>query len=92
MTDKPTLASTAIDLAEVSRDLLTYAARDARNLANAARQMLGCVVVDHDAIGQAMTIAFAADELAAKIESMVGRVEPSLGELVAINSEEHPRH
>lgn len=82
----------AIDLAEISRDLLCYAARDARHLANAARRMVGAVVTDHDGIGQAMTIAFAADELAAKIESMVGEVSPGLGELVAMDSREHSRH
>lgn len=92
MTDKPTIASTALGLAEVSRDLLTYAARDARDLANAARQLVGHVLLEIDPVGNAMTIATAADELAFRIEGMVGKVAPSLGELVALESADQPRH
>lgn len=82
------LASTAVCLAEVSRDLLNFAARDARDLANAARQMVARVLFEDDPVGSAMTIATAAAELAYRIESMVQKVEPGLGELVVLDAEE----
>ncbi len=82
------LASTAVSLAEVSRDLLNYAARDARDLANAARDHVGDVLYENDPVGSAMTIAHAAAELAQRLESMVREVEPGLGALVVVEGEE----
>lgn len=88
MADDRKLASTAVSLAEVSRDLLNFAARDARDLANAARDHVGRVLFENDPVGSAMTIATAADELAHRIASMLRKVDPSLGELVSIEGAE----
>lgn len=88
MSDDRKLASTAVSLAEVSRDLLSIAARDARNLATESRQMVGRVLFEDDPIGSAMAIAAAAEGLAQRIESMLGSVEPALGDLVALEGEE----
>lgn len=84
--------TTATDLAEVMLDMLTYAARDARDLANAARQHVADVLLAENAVGSAMDVATAADKLGCKLSAMIAEVSPSLAEFVIMEVEDDCRH
>lgn len=81
------LATTAVALAEVSRDLLGFAARDAGDLADLAQQFVGYVMTNDDSLTRAFQLAAATAEHAARVRSMIEKIEPGLAELVAMDGQ-----
>lgn len=73
----------AVGTAEIARDMLTYAHRDASRLANAAMEMTGKCVIDVDPIGSAFALAAQAGRLEQKLKTMLEKLDPMLAPAVA---------
>lgn len=75
-------------VAEIGRDLLGFAARDAKHLANEAMALVWCVVAGSaDATADAFALAAQAARLDLKLNAMISDLDAKLAEVVAIDGE-----
>lgn len=73
----------AVGTAEIAHDMLTYAAKDAAKLADAATELTGSILADDDALGHALALSARACRLEQKIKMMIERLDPMLAPAVA---------
>jgi len=73
----------AVGVAEIGRDMLGYAARDATHMANDASALVGRVVVGVNAVADAYALADQASRLERKLREMIRDFDAHLAPIVA---------